>query len=309
MMTAVRFALFFLGLAALAPVAEAQTPPDVVRLRDGGLVRGTIIENVPGSHLRMSLTTGEERRFEADDIEWAGPASELPSGRASSPELDEPARVGVPPPADYDSTDAREQAPFPSRERVRDLPPGTPVPAAEPGRAAIVPVRFEVDREDVRIDVRAGTRSWYHSGGVGRPGAYMHEPVFRELCRAPCTHDFVAGKFHIGVAMVDGGRTEPIHEPIIAEGPTRVRIHWGDRSGARVLGGVLWPVLGVCSLPFFIGGLLGLSSYRVLDAAIATVGGSVGLAAAFGFGMGLVFLRDDLSLEQMPLSPSAVPGH
>lgn len=55
--------------------ASAQGPgPDTVRTRDGAMYRGTIVESVPGSHVVLMTATGESRRFEASQIETAGPS-------------------------------------------------------------------------------------------------------------------------------------------------------------------------------------------------------------------------------------------
>lgn len=64
--------------------ALADTPPDVVMTHDGGMVRGTIIEKVPGSHVDITLTTGENRRFDMRRVQYAGPAGSG-SGAAAGP--------------------------------------------------------------------------------------------------------------------------------------------------------------------------------------------------------------------------------
>ena len=42
-----------------APVAPAPSAPDLVRLKNGGLLRGTISESVPGEYVTIVLITGD----------------------------------------------------------------------------------------------------------------------------------------------------------------------------------------------------------------------------------------------------------
>jgi hypothetical protein len=63
-----------LGLAlTLSSQTFAAPPSDLVRLKNGGMVRGSIIELVPGSFVVVELKNGETRRFEMNDVEYAGP--------------------------------------------------------------------------------------------------------------------------------------------------------------------------------------------------------------------------------------------
>ena len=67
------------------PQATMPTPstpaPDVVLLSDGGMVRGTIAEIVPESHVVIVTLTSEMRRYEWSDVDWAGPAAQMPARR------------------------------------------------------------------------------------------------------------------------------------------------------------------------------------------------------------------------------------
>src|SRR6188768_1348287 len=60
------------GGAAPAPASA----PDVVRLKNGGILRGTISELVPGDYVSIVLITGEPRRVLYADVQFAGPANE-----------------------------------------------------------------------------------------------------------------------------------------------------------------------------------------------------------------------------------------
>src|SRR5258706_12993919 len=85
MRSALFVALLLLAVALALPTgAQAQTPPDQVMLTNGGMLRGTIIENMPGDHVTIQLPTGETRRFAAAEVQSAGPA------QASSPVMQAP---------------------------------------------------------------------------------------------------------------------------------------------------------------------------------------------------------------------------
>jgi hypothetical protein len=58
-----------------AAPAAAQAPPDVVELRNGGMVRGTLVENIPGDHVTIQLATGETRTFAASEVLRVGPGA------------------------------------------------------------------------------------------------------------------------------------------------------------------------------------------------------------------------------------------
>src|SRR5689334_10616230 len=85
-------------LAAIAPDAWAQapTPPDLVRTKDGGMLRGTIVEKVPNDHVEIQLANGQTRTVKMSEVEYAGPANE--SAPAPVPPPPPPALpVPVPP--------------------------------------------------------------------------------------------------------------------------------------------------------------------------------------------------------------------
>lgn len=85
-----------LALATLSFVvpaaAQTTTPPDVVRLRDGTFLRGTISERSP-TQLVIVLPTGETRTYPADQVEFAGP-DDAPPAPATVPT---PPQVAPPP--------------------------------------------------------------------------------------------------------------------------------------------------------------------------------------------------------------------
>jgi hypothetical protein len=74
----------------LSPPVGLEAVADEVRQTDGTLLRGVIVERVPDGHVVILLPTGETRRLEASDVEYAGPRR-LPGPPA-------PAQAAPPPP-------------------------------------------------------------------------------------------------------------------------------------------------------------------------------------------------------------------
>jgi hypothetical protein len=95
MLRALALALLLSSLAATAhaQVASPVLPPDVVQLANGGMVRGTILENIPGDHVSIQIATGEVRMFSAGEVTYAGPTS-TPQAIIPSPPMP-PARRTV----------------------------------------------------------------------------------------------------------------------------------------------------------------------------------------------------------------------
>lgn len=79
-------------LLALAPAlvdrtASAQPAPEqTVWLKNGGFVRGALIELVPGDHVTVQLATGEIRRIPAAEIDRMSTSTAPPgSGATTAP--------------------------------------------------------------------------------------------------------------------------------------------------------------------------------------------------------------------------------
>lgn len=80
----------FASLARAEEPAPAANPPpaaapaDLVRLKSGGLLRGTISELVPGDTVTIVTVSGQTRTFPMAEVEYAGPANEAPTKAAPS---------------------------------------------------------------------------------------------------------------------------------------------------------------------------------------------------------------------------------
>lgn len=57
----------------LSATARADTPPDIVKTRAGGFIRGTIVEKDPDGEVVIRIATGDLRRISMSEVEYAGP--------------------------------------------------------------------------------------------------------------------------------------------------------------------------------------------------------------------------------------------
>lgn len=89
---------------APAPAAPSAAP-DVVLLKNGGMLRGLIVELVPDQSISLLLPTGETRTIPMDDVSFAGPSEAVPWKRPpeaappvpSAPEEKKPEGEGIEP--------------------------------------------------------------------------------------------------------------------------------------------------------------------------------------------------------------------
>src|SRR5258706_9689637 len=91
---AVRSRVFAVAVAAAivgAPAtvhaddAPTTTPPDIVRFKNGGILRGTILESVPNDRVDIRAPDGQTRRIPWAEVEYAGPATSVPPPPATAP--------------------------------------------------------------------------------------------------------------------------------------------------------------------------------------------------------------------------------
>lgn len=166
--------LTLLGGAAAAqvpiPPPSEGTPPDVVMSPGGGMLRGTIVESVPGQYVVIMLPTGETRRIEWPNVTYAGPASGAPQ---------------------QVQTQTR-----PSYGAAAQL--GTTAPQFQPSTpAGGVHVRFESPQPGItfhRVTGTATATAW-GSGHAIAVRAYS----FERLCTAPCELTLDPDSYHLAL--------------------------------------------------------------------------------------------------------------
>jgi hypothetical protein len=214
-----------------APRAYSPAPaaPDVVRLKNGGLLRGTISELVPGESVVLVTATGEVRRFAMRDVEYAGPAAGLPGAAPSAPAAP--------------STPAAPAAPGAT---VGGLSPA-PRAVRSDGRAE---VRVTTDAPELTLHQRvaadvttgAAVGFGFGFGGGGAASGVSVTPyasrgaTYTPLCMAPCTLAMSPGVYYLAVSQADGlpvGDNRPV---TITPDTTTIRTEFESYAGVRTAG-------------------------------------------------------------------------
>lgn len=194
---------------------EAAAPKDVVRLKNGGMVRGTISELVPGETVTITTTTGKTREFPMAEVEYAGPASEAPT-RPSS---------GLATKAEEQGEEGAGQA---AQEEKASAKP-------------YVTVRGKVARVSL-ISEPPGLVFHRQSGSATGTGGVAIG--FDRLCAAPCSIELPAGTEQLSLSTDDD--TPPPGESVdIPQGRSQILGTYESRLGLRVAGGV---ILGVSAI-------------------------------------------------------------
>lgn len=206
------------GLAAPAGERPPRAaPPDLVLLRDGGMLRGTIIESRPRRGVVIQLATGEIERVPADQIRFAGRAADAP--RADS---------------------AETARPEPRRPRRRRRRRREDVDLVEDG----VRVRFLSDeRLTLHLQTSSATASARPVGGSIDTHT-MRAQYFGRICTAPCIMTIDPGVHSFAVTHMNG--SEQVLRPLDVERRGTLRARWVYNDDVRVGGGFI-TVLGLLS--------------------------------------------------------------
>jgi hypothetical protein len=206
------------GVALAQAVAPAAS--DVVKLKDGSMFRGTIMELVPSDHVDITLSSGQSRRFPMRDVAYAGPASGEPSTPPPLPAPSQPAPAQPSPPA--------------------QPPPPEPMITVRGDRAD---VRLEANEGDVSFLVRTGQGEFSGSGyawGRGGVSVWGQSRDYSIICTAPCDARIPVGTHRLALTQ-GGGRAIETDDPIEVPGPSTLHGIYESRTGTRVAG---WIVLG-----------------------------------------------------------------
>jgi hypothetical protein len=204
-----------MGLA-LAQSASAQEAPaaanavgkDVVRLKNGGLLRGTISELVPGDSVTIVTGSGKTREFPMAEVDYAGPADKDPAAGASPP----------PASAEAAATSTSEQKP-----------------------EAYVTVQSE--RAKVHFDSTPPGVTFHRAASsavaVGSGGGVAVATGYERLCTAPCDVTLPAGTEILALSQ-PGERFARDAGPItIPAGTSRINGSFESRAGTRAVGWVV----------------------------------------------------------------------
>ena len=229
-----------LGLLVTA-TAAAQAPPDVVTTKDGGMLRGTIIEKVPGQYVDITLANGETRRIPMDQVVSAGPAGSG-GGQAVPPAARDNRQVGV---ATVHGAEARLKLTSPQ-----------------------VGVGFHN-----RVGSSYAVAYGYGGSAVARGRQYA------DLCVAPCEISMPSGTYNLALSS-DGGYPVETGAVTVPAGGATLEGEYESYSGMRAVGWtilisstlvgltlMMWPLLDTDSL-----GEDGLPASFWIGTGIAVVG-------------------------------------
>jgi len=234
---------------------------DIVKLKNGSMMRGTITELLVGDHVEIRLVSGETRRVPMQDVDYAGPeaAATPPSPPASS----------------------------------------TPEPAGSV-RAEKVDVHLVANEPGVELHTFAGqmeiTSYGWTSGPGGGAGNNRQTTItgtaksYLPVCTAPCDASLPKGTQRLALSY-EGGK--PVDVTVVLAGPSRLEADYTSRRGIRVGGLVLF------SASFLTGA--GLTVYGVQQGNGGPVGIGVAVALLGGLsGLVLMLIQDSAQIGVVP---------
>ena len=287
--------------SAVVPNAKAPdstaSDADVIRLKNGGLVRGNISELIPGDSVTIVTITGKTREFPMSEVDYAGPVDADPQRQPAAASPVAPPAEAVPKAAEDSSKD----------EKVK---PYVTVHAEE--------ARLKLMSDDSGITYyrQAATASGYAVGISSQSTSYAfgYATGYERICTAPCEASLPAGSEVLALGR-DDKPPIPADAVTLPAGDSELHGTIESRTGLRValivlgvataVGGVALALTangkkrecdeyGDCydrdtlKLPQFIGGI-----------ALGSVGSGLTFAP--------LFIRDKAVVEVRPQSDAAQP--
>jgi hypothetical protein len=192
--------------------AASAAAPDVVRLKNGSLLRGTINELLAGESVTIVTVAGKTREFPMSEVEYAGPADRDPVAAAARP-----ANAAAAPPPAQDAETAL---------------------SGEPTK-----VRPYVTRQGKEAQLRLTSQPeglTFHRQTGSAIGGQTYATGYDRLCTAPCDIALPAGTEVL--ALSKGNEPPRIAEPIsFPAGKSRIVGSLESRAGTRIAG---WTIVG-----------------------------------------------------------------
>jgi hypothetical protein len=203
---AASFALLTSFTWSSVAVAQA-TPPDIVKLKDGSMFRGTIGELVTGDHVDLTTANGQTRRFAMKDVAYAGSATA--------------AQPAVPPPP------------------LQPPPPPPPPPGDASSMITVngqrAELHFDANESDVQFQLRTGQAEMVGVGYGWRTSFIAQASSYTTICTAPCSGSLPTGTHHIGLSHNGRMVIEP-DEPTVITGSGTLHGTYTSHLGLRVAG-------------------------------------------------------------------------
>jgi hypothetical protein len=265
--------------AAKAPPPDA-TPADVVRLKNGGLLRGNISELVPGGTVTIVTMTGGTRTFNMSEVAYAGPAAQDPQAAPAQ------APAAAPP------------------------PPAPPQPYVTV-HAAEARIQFHSVEEDTTFYRRSGAA--YAEGHYGWARVSSVAKGYERICTAPCEASLPSGRETIAFGHDNDDEPKELDSVTLPPGNSLVSLSFKDRGGVRTAGVVTMvagAALGVTLLALLYvdqkDGCHGCDNdARATRDTIYLLGGGAAFGIAFGVGIPLIRVKDKPTLDVSPSDSAA----
>ncbi len=271
-----------LASLAVAPLAYAETPPDLVVMKSGGMLRGTISEMDPQGNVVIELSSGEKRSIAMSEVQYAGPAA-----AAAAP--------------------AAPAAPAPAASAPYSPPPAGPQGPHQGSYGGTQPL-VTVHGVEARLQLRGDGVTFHRNAGSGTGTGYangravaVQTTVYSSMCTAPCEVSMPRGKYTLALSS-DGVPVEA--EPVSIDGDGTLQGKYSSKAGLRVAGWVV--VVGGMAGGFaiaFTGGDEDLDTTRLL------LGTGVAVTAVL-VGLILANTPDDAEIRFIPGAPISLtqPG-
>lgn len=223
------------GIAGTAraedPPAPATAPagPDLVLLKNGGMLRGTISELVPGETVTIVTAAGKTREIPMSDVSYAGPADKAPTGIETKepepreePETKDQEEAGT---DDEDKDDEDEPKPY---------------------------VTVYAKRAKLQLESKPEGLTFYREAASAEGTGSGSAAGYERLCTAPCKIALPAGTETLAISDADGvpRKARPV---TLRPTDTVVRGYFESRSSERTFGWIL------------LAATVGASGYLVYD--------------------------------------------
>lgn len=186
--------------------AAAPAAPDLVRLKNGGLVRGTISELVPGETVTIVTLTGEARKFPMAEVTYAGAA------------------------ADEHGTSATPAA-------ATAAPAPTPNTVSQPVSSEPVQPYATVDAQAAHVHLVSEPPGLVFAR---QAASIRGRSAYARLCATPCDITLPAGTETLSIGPADGAAYK-VENVSLPAGKSEVRATYVSRRSTRITG---WLVMG-----------------------------------------------------------------
>ncbi len=200
-----------------ATKAAAPAIVDEVRLRDGSMIRGVIVEKSADGEVTLQLASGETRHYAPTDIVFAGP---IGGGAVPLPAAPTPA------------TDASEPS---ASVHLEANTPGLRVHVSE-------------SRSTIRVGVNGSMMT-------GNNAFLLTGESFRPLCVAPCDASLHLGSQRVAVTAADDAPLVVVSNPVDVRPGGKYMIDFESKADTRSTGTALMWIGALGGLAATIGGI------------------------------------------------------